>query len=239
MILSPFRRLRLALLSLLALIALGTIGYHLIEGWDFLDSLYMTIITLATVGYKEVQNLDPPGKVFTIVLIFFGVSIVFWAVASLFETIVSEQLWHTLMRRKMQGQIDKLRDHYIICGFGRMGQEISRVFQSSNVPYTVIEINPAQIPKLIEWGVPFIEGNASDDKVLTAAGILRAKGLVTVAATDEENVFITLTARGLNPNLFIVARSILEGNEGKLKRAGANRVMSPYTAGGQGWPLRH
>jgi voltage-gated potassium channel len=230
---SPFRRLRLALLSLLALAALGTIGYHLIERWSFLDSLYMTIITLATVGYKEVHNLNPAGKVFTIVLIVFGVSIVFWAVASLFETIVGEQLWHTLMRRRMQNQIDKMRDHYIICGFGRMGQEIARVFQSSNVPYMVIEINPAQIPGLIELGVPFIEGNASDDKLLTEAGIARAKGLVTVAPTDEENVFITLTARGLNPNLFIVARSIMEGNEGKLKRAGANRVMSPYTTGGR------
>lgn len=233
MILTPFKRLRLALVALLALTALGTIGYHLIERWNFLDSLYMTVITLATVGYKEVHQLNPAGKAFTIVLIIFGVSIVFWAVASLFETIVGEQLWHTLMRRRMQNQIDKMRDHYIICGFGRMGQEIARVFESSNVPYIVIEINPTQIPGLVERGIPFIEGNASDDKVLTTAGIARAKGLVTVAPTDEENVFITLTARGLNTGLFIVARSIMEGNEGKLKRAGANRVMSPYTTGGR------
>lgn len=233
MILTPFKRLRLALLALLALVALGTLGYKLIEGWSTLDSLYMTIITLATVGYREVEALSPPGKVFTIVLISFGVSIVFWAVASLFETIVGEQLWHTLMRRRMENQISGLRDHYVICGFGRMGQEIAKVFSNSNVPYAVVEINPEQIPKLMEQNISFIEGNASDDKILLAAGIKQAKGLVTVAASDEENVFITLTARGLNQGLFIVARSIREENEGKLKRAGANRVMSPYIAGGK------
>ncbi|MEN6370971.1 MAG: potassium channel protein [Armatimonadota bacterium] len=233
MILSTFKRLRLALLALLALVALGTIGYKLIEGWSTLNALYMTVITLATVGYKEVAPLSPPGKVFTIILISFGVSIVFWAVASLFEIVISEQLWHTLLRRRMENQINKLQDHYIICGYGRMGQEIAKVFSNSKVPYAVVEINPEQLPKLIEQNIPFIEGNASDDKVLLAAGIKRAKGLVTVAASDEENVFITLTARGLSPDLFIVARSIREENEDKLKRAGANKVMSPYISGGR------
>ncbi|MEN6521489.1 MAG: potassium channel protein [Armatimonadota bacterium] len=233
MILSTFKRLRLALLALLVLVALGTIGYKLIEGWSTLNALYMTVITLATVGYKEVAPLSPQGKVFTIILISFGVSIVFWAVASLFEIVISEQLWHTLMRRRMENQISKLQDHYIICGYGRMGQEIAKVFSNSNVPYAVVEINPEQLPRLIEQNTPFIEGNASDDKILLAAGIKRAKGLVTVAASDEENVFITLTARGLSPNLFIVARSIREENEDKLRRAGANRVMSPYISGGR------
>ena len=233
MVLGPFQRLRLALLSLLALVALGTIGYKLIEGWDVLDALYMTVTTLATVGYREVHPLHPAGRVFTIVLISFGVGIVFWAVASLFEVVVSEQLWHTLLRRRMENQISKLRDHYIVCGYGRMGQEIVRVFRRSNVPHAVIEINPEQLPKLAAQNIPFIEGDASDDKVLLAAGIMRAKGLVTVAPNDEDNVFITLTARGLNPDLFIVARSILEENEVKLKRAGANRVMSPYITGGR------
>ena len=233
MVLTPLRRLRLALLSLVALVALGTLGYAVIEGWSVLDALYMTVITLATVGYREVHALSSAGKVFTIVLICFGVSMVFWAVASLFEIIVGEQLWHTLMRRKMENEITKLRDHYIICGFGRMGQEIARVFRRSNVPHAVIEINPEQVPKLVEQRIPFIEGNASDDKVLLAAGIKRAKGLVTVAPRDEDNVFVTLTARGLNPDLFIVARSIQEENEGKLRTAGANRVMSPYVSGGR------
>jgi len=233
MVLSPFRRLRLALLSLLALVALGTIGYRAIEGWSTLDALYMTVITLATVGYREVHTLNTAGKVFTIVLIAFGVSIVFWAVASLFEAVVSEQLWHTLLRRRMENQISKLREHYIVCGYGRMGQEIVRVFRQLKVPHAVIEINPAQLPTLEAQNIPHIVGDASDDKVLLAAGIKRAKGLVTVAPNDEDNVFITLTARGLNPDLFIVARSILEENEQKLKRAGADRVTSPYITGGR------
>lgn len=231
--LSPFSRLRLALLSLLALAALGTIGYIVLEGWTLLDALYMTVITLATVGYKEVHPLNQLGKVFTIILISFGVSIVFWAVTSLFEIIVGEHLWHTLMRRRMENQISKLRDHYIVCGFGRMGQEIVRVFRRSKVPHVVIEINPEQLPKLVDQNILFIEGDASDDKMLLAAGIKRAKGLVTVGPTDEGNVFVTLTARGLNPDLFIIARSIREDNEGKLRRAGANRVTSPYTTGGR------
>lgn len=135
-------------------------------------------------------------------------------------------------RRRMDKQIAGLSNHYIVCGYGRMGQQIVKDFQHDEVPHVVVESNTVQIPRLVEDNVPFVEGNASEDKVLTAAGIKRAKGLIAVTATDEENVFIVLTARGINPDLYIVARSILEENEDKLKRAGANVVMSPYTLGG-------
>ena len=227
------KQFRLALLALVALVVLGTVGYHILEGWPLLDCLYMTVITLATVGFKEVGPLDGPGKVFTITLIIFGVGIVFWAGASLIEAVIGEQIWHALQRKRMQKHIDSMRDHYIICGFGRMGQQISRDLDREKVPYVVIELNPEQLPRLIAWDIPFIEGNASDDRALKAAGIERAKGLITVARSDEDNVFITLSAHALNPNLFIVARSILEENEGKLKMAGADRVMSPYVMGGR------
>lgn len=229
----PIKQFRLAVIALVALVVLGTFGYRILEGWTLLDSLYMTVITLATVGYKEAGPLDTPGKLFTIGLIIFGVTIVFWAGASLIEAVVGEQIWHALQRRRMQKQISKLRDHFIICGFGRMGQQIVRDLQREGVPHAVIEINPEQLPKLVAWDIPFIEGNASDDKTLKAAGIERAKGLITVAPSDEENVFITLSARGLNPSLYIVARSIMEDNEDKLKMAGADRVMSPYVLGGR------
>lgn len=136
-------------------------------------------------------------------------------------------------RRKMERTIAEISNHYIVCGYGRMGQQIVKDFRHSNVPHLVVESNPVQLPKLIGQDVPHVEGNASEDRVLIAAGIERAKGLIAVAASDEENVFIVLTARGLNPDLFIVARSILEENEDKLKRAGANRVMSPYILGGR------
>ena len=230
---NSLKQFRLALISLVALAVLGTFGYHILEGWSLLDSLYMTIITLGTVGYKEVQALDSAGKVFTMILIIFGVAIVFWAGTSLIEAVVGESIWHALQRKRMQKHIAKLRDHYIICGFGRMGQQIVKDLQREGVPHAVIEKNPEQLPKLIAQDIPFIEGDASDDKILKAAGIERAKGLITVAPSDEDNVFITLSARGLNRQLFIVARSIQEENEDKLRMAGANRVMSPYVMGGR------
>ena len=203
----PIRQFRLALLALVALVVLGALGYHILEGWSGLDSLYMTVITLSTVGYKEVHELDPAGKIFTMVLIVFGVGIVFWAGASLIEAVVGEQIWHAIQRKRMHTEISKLHNHYIICGYGRMGQQIAKDLQREGMPYVVIERNPEQLPKLIAQEIPFVEGNASDDKVLHAAGIESAKGLITVAPTDEDNVFITLSARALNPRLFIVARS--------------------------------
>ncbi len=220
-------------MALMALMILGTFGYHVLMGWTILDSLYMTVITLATVGYKEVHELDPTGKVFTIALIIFGVSIVFWAGASLVEAVVGEQIWHAFQRKRMNKQIAAIRDHYIICGYGRMGQQIVKDLRSERTPHVVIEMNPEQLPKLIAQDIPFVEGDGSDDKILRAAGIERAKGLITVAPSDEDNVFITLSARALNPSLYIVARSILEENENKLRMAGANRVMSPYVLGGR------
>jgi len=231
--LDTIRQFRLALLALIALVGLGTLGYHILEGWPLLDALYMTIITLSTVGFKEVHELDVTGRVFTMALIIFGVGIVFWAVASLIEAVIGEQIWHALQRKRMQKHISKIKDHFIVCGFGRMGQQIVKDLLRENVPHVVIEKNPEQLPKLIAQDIPFIEGNASDDKSLKAAGIDEARGLITVAPSDEDNVFITLSARALNPKLFIVARSIQEENEDKLKMAGADRVMSPYVLGGR------
>lgn len=220
-------------MALVALVCLGTLGYHILMRWSLLDSLYMTIITLATVGYKEVHTLDATGKIFTLVMIVFGVSIVFWAGASLIEAVVGEQMWHAFQRKRMNKHITAIRDHYIVCGYGRMGQQIVKDLLREKTPHVVIEMNPEQMPKLVAQDIPFVEGDASDDKVLRAAGIERAKGLITVAPTDEDNVFITLSARALNPSLYIVARSIQEENENKLKMAGANRVMSPYVLGGR------
>ena len=227
------KQFRLAIIALTALVVLGTFGYHILMNWNLLDCLYMTIITLGAVGFKEVGELDANGKVFTIVLIVFGLSTVFWAGASLIEAVIGEQVWHAFQRRRMQKQILNLKGHYIICGFGRMGQQIVRDLQRENKPFVVIEQNPEQLPKLIEDNIPFVEGNASDNEALLAAGIKNASGLITVAPTDEDNVFITLSARALNKDLFIVARSILIDNEDKLKMAGANRVMSPYVMGGK------
>ena len=136
-------------------------------------------------------------------------------------------------RTKMNMLIETLSDHFIICGYGRMGQQIVRDLQRGNVPLVVVESNPEQLPKLVAHVIPHVVGNASEDETLMQAGIMRAKGLISVAPSDEDNVFIVLTARVLNPSLFIVARSILEDNEDKLRRAGADRVISPYILGGR------
>jgi len=225
------RQFRLAILALVALVLLGTLGYHVLAGMEPLDALFTTVATLGTLNVREYGRADI--KIFTICLMVFGVSTVFWAGTSLIQAMVGEQMWHALQRKKMQKQISKLKDHFIVCGFGRMGQQIVGDLQRECVDHVVIESNPEQLPKLVAQDIPFVEGNASDNKALKAAGVERAKGLITVAPTDEDNVFITLSARGLNPRLFIAARSIQVDNEDKLRMAGADRVMSPYVMGGR------
>lgn len=225
------KQFRLALLVLVALALAGTLGYHILEGVSLLDALFITVATLGTLNVT--QHQDAAGKIFTICLMIFGVSTVFWAGTSLIQAVVGEQMWHALQKKRMQKQISKMKDHFIVCGFGRMGQQIVKDLQRESVPHCVIEWNPEQLPKLVAQDIPFVEGNASDNRALKAAGIERAKGLITVAPSDEDNVFITLSARALNPRLFIAARSIQEDNEDKLRMAGADRVMSPYVMGGK------
>ncbi|NJC87070.1 MAG: potassium channel protein [Desulfuromonas sp.] len=227
----PVRNLRLSLTILATVIVAGMIGYSLIEGWPLFDSLYMTVITLATVGFKEVHDLSPQGKAFTIVLIIFGVGVITYAAGSVIQFMVEGQLRQVVGRRKMEKQIAKLRDHYIICGFGRIGQMICKEFQARPVSFVVVEKSPHLCERLEREGCLFVQGNATDDESLLSAGIERARGLITAVTSDTDNVYITLTARGLNPNLFILARAGEEGAEVKLMRAGASKVISPYTIG--------
>lgn len=233
----PIKQIRFAIIVVIILLALGTVGYMTIEGWSYLDSLYMTVITLTTVGYEVVKPLSHAGKVFTIVLALSGVTtifaVVFWTVGNAIELAASHQMQHLFWRRKMGKIIKNVKNHYIICGYGRMGQAIATEFRARNIPFVVVENNPEQLPKLITEKVLFVEGDATDEKMLIAAGVESAKGLITVAPTDADNTFIVLTARGINPNLFIVARSIRVEDEPKLRRAGADRVMSPYILGGK------
>jgi len=227
----PFRQLRLALAILFFVIVAGALGYTLIEGWPLFDSLYMTVITLATVGFKEVHELSQEGKAFTIVLIIGGTGVIAYSLGSLIQFMVEGHLRQAVGRRKMHATIGKLKDHYIICGFGRIGQMICKEFQARPVPFVVVEKNPHLCERLTREGYLFVQGNATDDDSLLAAGIARARGLVTAVTSDTDNVYITLTARGLNPGLFILARAGEEGSEVKLMRAGASKVISPYTIG--------
>jgi voltage-gated potassium channel len=227
----PVRHLRFSIAALVTVIAFGTLGYAMIEDWQAFDALYMTIITLATVGFKEVHELSPEGKIFTIVLIISGTGIIAYTLSSLIQFTLEGQLRKILGRKKLESRIGKLRDHYIICGYGRIGHLICREFQSRPTPFVVVEQNPNHIERLEREGYMYVEGDATDDETLQAAGIEHAKGLITAVTSDTDNVYITLTARGLNPKLFILARAGEEGAEKKLMRAGASKVISPYTIG--------
>ena len=227
----PVRHLRFSIAALVTVIAFGTLGYAMIEDWQAFDALYMTIITLATVGFREVHELSPEGKVFTIVLIISGTGIIAYTLSSLIQFTLEGQLRKILGRKKLESRIGKLRDHYIICGYGRIGHLICREFQSRPTPFVVVEQNPNHIERLEREGYMYVEGDATDDETLQAAGIEHAKGLITAVTSDTDNVYITLTARGLNPKLFILARAGEEGAEKKLMRAGASKVISPYTIG--------
>lgn len=223
--------MRFSLITLIILIGGGTSGYILLEGWSPFEALYMTTITLATVGYSEVHQLSFRGQIFTILLIIFGVGTIAYTIGSMIQFMVEGQLYQLLGRKKLQKQINNLRDHYIICGYGRIGRLICRDFVAKPLPFVIVENNAERIPRLIEDGFLFIEGDATQDEVLEQAGIRTAKGLITAVTMDAANVFIVLTARGINPDLFILARASDDGAEVKLLRAGANKVISPYVIG--------
>jgi voltage-gated potassium channel len=228
----PVRHLKISFAVLALLVTLGVAGYSFIEGWRFLDALYMTVITLGTVGFKEVHDLSDSGKIFTMALVVFGVSVLGYIVGSLAQIMFEGQLQRIVGRKKLEKMIDALSDHYIICGYGRMGSLICREFAAKPLPFVVVEKSVEVIEKLKDEGYLYLHGDSTDDETLLKAGIRRAKGLISVVTSDTENVYITLTARGLNPDMYILARSGEEGSEIKLKRAGANKVVSPYHIGG-------
>ncbi|GFO58546.1 potassium transporter TrkA [Geomonas silvestris] len=230
----PVRHLKISICVLFLLLSFGTFGYIAIEGWDTLDALYMTVITLGTVGFREVQPLSAPGKVFTMLLIFFGVSVIGYIVGSLAQIMFEGQFHRIIGRKKVEKAIAALQDHYIICGFGRIGALICKEFAAKPLPFVVVEKDAETIERMEAdgHGYLFLRGDATVDDTLLKAGIKTAKGLISVVTSDTENVYITLTARGLNPDLYILARSGEEGSEIKLKRAGANKVVSPYLIGG-------
>lgn len=228
----PVRHFKISVMVLLMLVTGGTAGFMTIEKWRFLDALYMTVITLGTVGFKEVHDLSDGGKLFTMGLILVGVSVLGYIVGSLAQIMFEGQFQRIIGRKKVEKQINSLRQHYIICGFGRIGSLICKEFKANGLPFVIVEKSVEATEKLDEEGHLHMRGDATLDETLLKAGIKRAKGLISVVTSDTENVYITLTARGLNPDLYILARSGEEGSDIKLKRAGANKVVSPYLIGG-------
>jgi|Deesub1362B_J571_1020462.scaffolds.fasta_scaffold00078_56 voltage-gated potassium channel len=217
-------------LFVLLVILIGTIGYMLVEKWGFFDSLYMTVITLTTIGYKEVHPLSGAGRAFTLLLVFFGLSVVFYVINNGIKVVIEGELRDILGRRKVEKLLKTMKGHFIICGYGRMGRIICKEFKQKGIPFVVIEKEPQETDA--DEDIVFLYGDATRDDLLLKAGIQRAKGLISVLSTDAQNLYVVLSARGLNPDLLIVARAGEEGSEQKLIRAGANRVVSPYHIGG-------
>ena len=226
------RKFILFIAPLLLILFCGPIGYMLLENTSFVDGLYLTVITITTVGYGDIVPIHTSGRLFTVVLVFCGVGYVMYLFGQITEAMVEGGLHKIVERRKMHKKIARLHDHYIVCGFGRIGMEICSILKENNRPFVVIERDEDVVKEIERLGYIELMGEASDDDVLLAAGIKRALGLIAVVGTDADNLYITLTARGLNSNLFIMARSSgVQGVAKKLKRAGASRVISPYSIG--------
>jgi len=226
------KRLLVASLLLLFIIALGTVGFRLIEGWELIESFYATVTTISTVGYGDFAPVTREGRLFTVLLVVFGVGTMLYAVTMFAEMVVEDRLKKILGRGSMESRIERMKNHYIICGFGRMGSHICREMAEEKAPFVIVEKNPEVLERIEDEGYVYFKGDATDDKSLIRAGIKRAKGVVCVLSSDAENLYVILTAKELNPEAYIISRCEEETSEHRLLRAGADRVISPYTMGG-------
>lgn len=219
--------------AITAVLVTGTIGYMLIEGWDWDDAFYMTAITVSTVGFGEIWPLSPEGRLFTIALIFLGVGVIAYGFTTFSEYLVTTSVGGQLRERRVKRMIEKLENHIIICGYGRVGKSASDSLAASKRQMVVIERDPDAIVEAYDAGYLVIEGDATRDETLHRAGIDRAWGMAVCTGDDTQNLFVVLSARSLSTELYIVARSVEAENERKMRRVGANRVVSPYQIGGK------
>jgi voltage-gated potassium channel len=211
---------------------IGTAGYMIIERWPLIDAMYMTLISITTVGFSEVHQMSPAGRILTMGVVFVGVSFFLYVAGSMVQFMVEGRIRDIMGRRNLNRKIEKLKDHYIVCGYGRIGRVLCKHFMAHpGLALVVIDKDPGRISEMESDGVLFVAGDAGEEDVLLKAGIRNAKGLVAALATDIDNVFLTLTARQLNPRIFIVARASSKAAKSKLMAAGANRVDSPYEIG--------
>ena len=229
--------LSLILLFIVVLIA-GTFGYAMIEGWDLLDAFYMTMITVTTVGYGEVHGMSRAGRVFTMVVIFLGYGLCLYVAGSVVQFMVDGKIRAILGRRKLDSKIRRLRNHYIVCGYGRIGRVLAAHLREKPIDMVAIDGNPDLVPAMEADNVLYVCASATEEETLIQAGIKHAKVLIAALATDTDNVFLVLTARQLNPDLFIMARASHEAAKSKLRAAGADKVESPYDIGAHNMAMR-
>jgi len=226
-------RFLLGVIVLAGLVMIGTGGYMLIEQWSFIDALFMTVTTVTTVGYREVRPLDTEGRIFTIFLVLFGVGTAFYLLTTFVALVIEGDLRSALGLTRMKSRIEQLSDHHILCGYGRVGEEIAREFVDRGLAFVVVEQNEDAIERCVLAGHLLIQGDAASDDVLLEAGIRRAKTLLAASDSDSGNTYITLTAKALNPKVFVVARAGKRETEPRVRRAGADRVISPYALSGR------
>src|SRR3954469_20623073 len=226
------RRFSLIILAIVTTLLIGTVGFTLIESYPVFDAFYMTLTTMTTVGYTEIHPLSRAGRVFNSFLIFFGVTTIFIAIGAMTQTIIELELGDALGKRRNKRMIEKLKDHFIICGFGRVGRGAAAELQHAGVPFVVIDRDPERVERAMLAGMLAANADSTRDETLRQVGIDRARGLVAALATDADNLFVLLSAKGLNPKIYVAARAAEEGAEAKMRRAGADAVFAPYAITG-------
>src|SRR4051812_10705374 len=226
------RRFTVIGLALAATLLIGTVGFTLIDHFPVFDAFYMTLTTMTTVGYFEIHPLSHAGRIFNSFLIFFGVTTIFIAIGAMTQTIIELEFGDAIGKRRNKRMIDKLKDHFIICGFGRVGRGAAAELQHAGVPFVVVDINPERVERAMMAGVLAANADSTRDETLREVGIEKARGLVAALATDADNLFVLLSAKGLNPNIYVAARAAEEGAENKMRRAGADAVFAPYAITG-------
>jgi len=222
------RKLLTLTVLLLAVVAVGTAGYVILTGSSFVDALYMTVISVTTVGYREAVPLTLPGKVFTMILIVLGLGLVFYFLQTIIEDTMEGRIRKILGRRKMEKNMAKMKNHVVIAGFGRMGEVVCRELAAEGAEFIIIENSPQRFAVAEEHDYPVLNASAADEDVLKAAGLEKARVFVSLLSDDADNIFAVLTAHEINPKLLIIARALDQINEKKLFRAGATRIVSPY-----------
>ena len=220
------QQLLVAGLIVLFTMVFGTVGYIVIEGWSFSDAFYMTILSISTTGFQEVHPLSEAGKILTVIVIIVGLVSLAYFGGRLVQVLIENYLLRR--RRRMDAKLRRLKNHYIVCGFGRMGRNICQDLLEANERFVVIEKDQAYTQQLEDAGYLYVLGDAASDETLMKAGIQQANGLIAVVSSDAENIYTTLSAKSLNPNIKVVARALQDESEPKLKKAGADRVIKPY-----------
>jgi voltage-gated potassium channel len=228
----PTRRVKIAFSFLFLITVSGTVGYHFLEGWSLANSLYATIVTIGTVGFGDFYPITPMGKLFAIFIIVFGVGTMAYTFAMIMEALMEGRFKDILGRGKLEKRIKKMENHYIICGYGKIGNLICGELTHEKVEFVVVDNNSMIIQHIEDNGFAYVNGNAAEDKTLLAAGIKTAKGVVCTLPTDADNLYVVLAAKELNPDVYVLSRFEDNASERRLMKAGADRVISPYKVGG-------